>query len=213
MADRNEGVYRADEGTLSKEGLIAPSVGLVEHALYFTSAPDVLAKTLQVPDANRLELPGAVVVWDETLGRRKGAKAVPGTWWATHGSVTIALAFPGPIASKADDPLAAVGSAVVNAIDSFAPSRPVTYSGGNIFLDDQLLGEVTYQHHDGAEVFVIRVNTNTDFSAAAPAVRDAHTRLVDYIEISDLPLGRAGTLPNSLSTAIMTAAPTALGFH
>lgn len=79
MADRNEGVYRADEGTLSKEVLIAPSVGLVEHELCFTSAPDVLAKTLQVLDANRLELPGAVVVWDETLGRRKGAKAVPGT--------------------------------------------------------------------------------------------------------------------------------------
>jgi len=93
MAKPREGVFRADAGTVDEEGFIAPSVGLVEHALHFTCAPDVLAKTRQILDADRMELPGAVVVWDETIGRRKGSKAAPGSWWATSGSVTMSLVF------------------------------------------------------------------------------------------------------------------------
>src|SRR6188768_1353593 len=71
-----EGVLREDAGTADKEGFIAPSIGALEHALYFTTAPSLTEKAKQVLAEGRLRLPGVVVVWDETVGRRKGSKAV-----------------------------------------------------------------------------------------------------------------------------------------
>src|SRR5262249_51786790 len=89
-----EGVLREDAGTTDKAGFIAPSIDALEHALYFTTAPSVTEKVKQVLNEGRLLLPGVVVVWDETVGRRKGAKAVPKSWWADAGSLTAAFAFP-----------------------------------------------------------------------------------------------------------------------
>ena len=207
---RREGIHGKDAGTADAQGFVAPSVGLVDHALYFTAAPDVLAKTKQVLDEGRLELPGAVIVWDETIGRRKGSKAVPGSWWATHGSVTMTLVF----ASDAVDgtslrELAAEG--VVAAIDSFAPDSPVSYDGdGGFVLAGRRLGMIGHEVHGDAEILVVRVNAVTDFDKAPPAARDGHSRLIDVIDVGSLPLGRAGTLPNSLSQAILREVPARL---
>ncbi len=212
MTRRNEGLRRADAGSTDSEGFIAPSIGLVDHALYFTTAPDVFTKTLQILDAQRLELPGAVIVWDETIGRRKGAKAVPGSWWAGDGSVTMTLVFPHFETRTIDDTRSAVGAAVLAAVESFAPSRPVSYSDGEILLDGKRLGEIKRELHEAHEIFIVRVNANTDFSAAPNEVQISHGRLSDYIDTNSLPLGTAKTLPNSLSKAIMTAVPTALGY-
>lgn len=90
---RREGVHRDEAGTRDKEGFIAPTIGLMEHALYFNTALSVPEKTKQLISQSRLELPGVVNVWDETIGRRKGSKAVPNAWWATHGSLTTAFVF------------------------------------------------------------------------------------------------------------------------
>ncbi len=89
-----EGVVRGDAATADREGFIAPSIGILEHALYFTTALSVTDKAKQVINESRLVLPGVVVVWDETVGRRKGSKAVPKSWWAAAGSLTAAFAFP-----------------------------------------------------------------------------------------------------------------------
>lgn len=210
---RREGIYRDDEGTIDSEGFVAPSVGLVEHALYFTTAPDVLAKTRQVIDENRLELPGAVVVWDETIGRRKGAKAVPGAWWASNGSLTISLVFPGPVAGQAHANTEDVAAAVLEAIASFSPSTPVSYDGSGIFaLDEKPVGMIHHDAYNGVDIFVIRVHCNTDFSKAPTSVQGGHSRLIDYIDQRTLPLGKAGTLPNTLALELMKAVPAALGW-
>ncbi|NLH71071.1 MAG: hypothetical protein GX454_13000 [Brooklawnia sp.] len=207
MAKPREGVFRADAGTVDEEGFIAPSVGLVEHALHFTCAPDVLAKTRQILDADRLELPGAVVVWDETIGRRRGSKAVPGSWWATSGSVTMSLVFGRAAVEALDDPLAAVGEAVVAAIGSFAPSAPVTCRDGEIWLDNKQLGRISHEPYYAVDIFVVRVNANTDFSKAPRPVQESSSRLADYVDVASLPLGTAKTLPNALSIAIMSEVP------
>ncbi|MGC3954097.1 MAG: hypothetical protein QM804_07585 [Propionicimonas sp.] len=207
---RREGIHGKNAGTVDAQGFIAPSVGLVDHALYFTAAPDVLAKTRQVLDEGRLELPGAVIVWDETIGRRKGAKAVPGSWWATSGSVTMTLVF----ASDAVDgtslrELAADG--VLAAIDSFTPDSPASYDGdGGFVLAGKHLGMIGHEVHGDAEILIVRVNAVTDFDKAPPAVRDGHSRLIEVIDESSLPLGKASTLPNQLSLAIMREVPARL---
>lgn len=69
-------------------------------------------------------------------------------------------------------------------------------------------------HHeplDEVGVLVVRVNASTDLSRAPCDVRDNHGRSIDHVDERMLPLGRAGTLPGSLSLAIMREVPQALG--
>lgn len=207
MGSRREGIRREDQGTVDAAGFIAPSVGLVDHALYFTSAPDVLAKTRKLLDEDRLDLPGAVIVWDETIGRRKGSKAVAGSWWASAGSVTMTVVFDS--AALAKGPLRdLVVEAVLEAVASFSPSTPTAHLGeGRLAIGDKWVGRIDQESHAGAEIFVVRLNANTDFGKAPQAVQDSHTRLVDHIDEGTLPLGRASTLPNTLSLAIMREVP------
>ena len=211
MTQRQEGLYRKDEGTVDAEGFIAPSIGLVEHAQYFTTAPDVLAKTRQLLDQDRLELPGAVIVWDETIGRRKGAKAVPGAWWAGNGRITLGLVFEGS-AANTQQALATAIAATIEAISSFAPRQPVTHDGhGHVLIDGKLLGMLHHEVYHSHDLYVIRVNGTTDFSKAPADVQQNHHRLIDYIDPSQLPLGKPGTLPNTLALALMTAIPRHFG--
>lgn len=206
-----EGTFREDAGTVDPEGFIVPSIGLVDHALYFTTAPDVLAKTREVIDGDRLELPGAVIVWDETIGRRTGSKAVPGSWWATAGSVTMSIVF--DAASVSGDLHRSAVDAVLEAISSFSPDvAPWHDGGGLVTIAGQPLAQVDHVTHAGAEIVVVRVHAATDFTKAPAAVREGHTALVDHIDVSALPLGEAATLPNSLSQAIMAEVPQALGW-
>ena len=179
---RKEGLYRDEEGTVDAEGFIAPSIGLVEHALYFTSSPDVLAKTRQLLDENRLKLPGAVIVWDETIGRRKGSKAVPGAWWAGDGSITIALVFEGP-AVDSKKAVSATIAATIEAISTLSPSHPITHDGdGHFLLEGKRLGMLHHETYNSNDLYVIRVNGNTDFSKAPPDVQQNNHRLIDYID-------------------------------
>jgi hypothetical protein len=69
-----EGILRENAGTADKEGFIAPSIGAVEHALYFTAASSVIEKAKQILDEGRLRLPGVVVAWDETAAVEKAAR-------------------------------------------------------------------------------------------------------------------------------------------
>lgn len=210
-ANRREGLYRKDAGTVDSEGFIAPSVGLVEHALYFTTAPDVLVKTRQVIDQNRLEYPGAVVVWDETIGRRTGRKAVPGSWWAGPGSITMAFVFERPTGAE-QGAMRAVAEATLDAIAAFSPTSPATYDGaGQFWLAGKRLGMLRHEVHGSVDVYVLRLNGSTDFSKAPKAVQEANSRLIDHIDARNLPLGDPGTLANTLSVELMKKVPNHLG--
>jgi hypothetical protein len=207
-----EGVLREDAGTADKEGFIAPSIGALEHALYFTTAPSVTEKAKQVLDEGRLRLPGVVVVWDETVGRRKGSKAVPKSWWAESGSLTAAFAFPAPAKVSQQKQLSQIAAAVVRVIESFRPDGEVTFRPLNdLLLDDKKMGAVFAESHEGADLAIVRLNCNTDLSKAPATIAASACRLIDFIDVRQLPLQKAGTLPNTLLTRLMTELPKEFG--
>lgn len=207
----SEGIFRKDAGTVDSEGFIAPEIGLVDHALHFNRAPDVVAKTRQVIDEDRLELPGAVVVWNESIGRRKGSKAVPGSWWAAQGSVCLALVFARKDLMDPENAHREAVAGVLAAISSFSPNAPVlAESDGLILLDGKRLGRLDQEAHGTTEIFVVHINACTDFSQAPPQVRETNSRLIDHIDERELPLSRSSTLPNTLSLAIMREVPSRL---
>ena len=70
---------------------IEPPTGGIAQTLYFNTAPNTLRKAKEVFAAGRLsKLPGAVIVSNQTEGRRKGSPV----WWATHGSITVTYVLP-----------------------------------------------------------------------------------------------------------------------
>jgi len=207
-----EGVRRADAGTANKAGFIAPSIGALEHALYFTTAPSVTEKVKQVLDEGRLLLPGVVVVWDETVGRRKGAKAVPKSWWADAGSLTAAFAFPPRANVGQQERLARTAAAVVRVIDSFQPRGVVTFRPPNdLLLGDKKMGAVFVDAHGCADVAIVRLNCTTDLSKAPATIAATACRLIDFIDVQQLPLQNPGTLPNTLLTRLMGEIPKEFG--
>lgn len=203
-----EGVLREDAGTADKEGFIAPSIGALEHALYFTAAPSVTEKAKQVLDEGRLVLPGVVVVWDETIGRRKGSKAVPKSWWAESGSLTAAFVFPARAKLNQKEKLSQIAAAVVRVIESFRPRAEVTFRQPNdLYFGDKKVGALFAESHEGADLAIVRLNCSTDLSKAATAIAGDACRLIDFIDVQQLPLQKAGTLPNTLLTRLMTEIP------
>lgn len=217
MVRRAEGIRRADTGSTDLEGFIAPDVGIVEHALYFTTAPDVLAKTIQLLDADRLDIPGAVIVWDETIGRRTGAKAVSGSWWAANGALTMTFVVPlvqlEAVAGTEAEAIEILGSAVTLSIAEFAPAGELICAGGNLKLDGKHLGQLLYVEHKQVAIFVVRIHANTDFTRAPKKVHKTCCRLTDVIDASRLPLGTVDTLPNTLSQELMRRVPAVLGYR
>jgi hypothetical protein len=184
-----EGVLREDAGTADKEGFIAPSIGALEHALYFTTAPSVTEKAKQVLDEGPLRLPGVVVVWDETIGRRKGSKAVPKSWWAEHGSLTAAFAFPARANVRQRKKLSQIAAGVVRVIESFRPDGEVTFRPLNdLLLGDKKMGAVFAESHDGADLAIVRLNCTTDLSKAPATIAANACRLIDFIDVRQLPL-------------------------
>jgi hypothetical protein len=207
----SEGVVRQEASTVTPGGYIAPAIGRVEQALYFTTAPSVTEKAKQVLSEGRLAVPGAVVVWDETIGRRKGSKAVPGSWWADSRSLTVAFALPQRNDLDAQERLNRAGAAVVRAAASFRPTAPVTFRPPNDLLIEGLkVGAVFFEAHAMADLVIIRLNCVTDLQKAPPPIAAGATRLIDYFDPDTLPLRQAGTLPNTLLTRLMTVIPDAL---
>lgn len=203
-----EGVLREDAGALDREGFIAPSIGDLEHALYFTVAPCVTDKAKQVLDGGRLVLPGVVVVWDETVGRRKGSKAAPKSWWAAAGSLTTAFAFPRRTEVSKDKQLSLTATAVIRVIDSFRPDGEVTFRRPNdLFLGDKKMGAVCAESHGGADLAIVRLNCSTDLAKAPATIAASACRLIDFIDVRQLPLQEAGTLPNTFLTRLMKEIP------
>ena len=190
------------------EGFIAPSIGALEHALYFTAAPSVTDKAKQVLDEGRLVLPGVVVVWDETIGRRKGSKAVPKSWWAEPGSLTVAFAFPARATLSQQQKLSQIATAVVRVIETFRPRAEVTFRQPNdLYFGDKKLGAVFAEPHEGTDLAIVRLNCSADISKASTAIAACACRLIDFIDVQQLPLQKPGTLPNTVLTRLMTEIP------
>lgn len=205
---RREGTYRDEAGTKDKEGFIAPSIGLMEHALYFTTAPSVVEKTKQLISQSRLDLPGVVNVWDETIGRRTGAKAVPSSWWATHGTLTTAFVFQSSAKVRKALTFRRIANAVIATANSFSPTEDiVAESRNNLKINGRKLGVIEFHTHEDCSFTVIRINCYTDFSKAPPEIRDNAVNLIDFIDVKQLPLKRKTTLPNTFLTRLMDEIP------
>lgn len=205
---RNEGVLRKDAGTVDKEGFIAPAIGAMEHALYFSTAPSVLDKARQVLSERRLELPGVVVVWDETIGRRKGSKAVPKSWWAEAGSLTAAFVFPRRAATNQQDTIRHTAVAVIRALGTFRPDAPVEFQEPNdLYMEERKIGALFAETHEDADLAIVRLNCCNDLSRAPAHIAATGGRFVDHIDVQQLPLKTGRTLPNTLLTRLMTEMP------
>lgn len=207
-----EGVLREDARAPDREGLIAPSIGDLEHALYYTTAPSVTEKVKQVLKEGRLSLPGVVVVWDETVGRRKGARAVPKGWWADAGSLTAAFAFLPRANVSHRERLSQTATVVLRVIESFRPRGKVSFRPPNdLLLGDKKVGAVFVEPYGGADLAVVRLNCTTDLSKAPPSITAIACRLIDFIDARQLPLQEPGTLPNTLLTRLMGEIPKEFG--
>ncbi len=203
-----EGIVKEDAGTVDDEGFIVPEIGELEHVLYFTSVPSLAVKIKDVLDDGRLVTPGAVVVWDETIGRRKGSKAIPKSWWAGDGSLTVAFAFNKLEGLEGQDYLDHLAMAAMRAINSFSPNKPLEFrKPNNFYLNGLRVGALFYEQHDMADILIARVNCTTDFTKAPKEISNIATNVVDYIEIEQLPLNVASTLTNTLLTRLMREVP------
>ena len=153
-----EGILREDAGTADAEGFIAPSIGALEHTLFFTTAPSVTEKARQVLDQGRLLLPGAAVVWDESIGRRKGAKAIPKAWWAAAGSLTVAFALQRRLDIGRQERLTRIAGAVIRVVASFLPRATASFRPVNdLLIGDRKVGAVFFEPHAAADLAVVRL--------------------------------------------------------
>lgn len=207
-----DGVLREDAGRADRAGFIGPSIGALEHALYFTSAPSLVQKTHEVLDQGRLLLPGAVVVWDETIGRRKGSQAVPNAWWAQAGSLTAAFAFrAGASRFDAAGWIARAASAVQREVEAFGPRAALEFRAPNdLLLDGRKLGALAAERHGGADIVYVRLNANPDLAKAPRAIAANACRLADHVDLHQLPIQSSTALANALLQRLMVTLPEAL---
>ncbi|MGV3721056.1 MAG: hypothetical protein ACO1SX_09115 [Actinomycetota bacterium] len=207
-----EGVLRDEAGKTDSKGYVAPAIGSLEQTLYFTTAPSVTEKAKQVLDQGRLRVPGAVVVWNESIGRRKGAKAEPKAWWADSGSLSVAFALESRPELRRDERLARMAAAVLRVVAAFQPQAAPSFREPNdLLIGGGKFGAIYYEPHAGVDLAIIRLNCVTDLQSAPAAIADHAVRLIDFIDAGQLPLGQAGTLPNTLLTRLMTEIPRGLG--
>jgi hypothetical protein len=149
-----------------------------------------------------------VVVWDETIGRRTGAKAVPKGWWAGAGSLTATFVFPAQPERSPDEKIGHTADAVIRVAASFQPTVPLTFRAPNdLFLADRKAGAVWIAQHAGLELITVRLNCSVDLAKAPVGIAENAARLVDYIDVNQLPLQQAGTLTNTCLNRLMSALP------
>ncbi|SLJ84442.1 hypothetical protein [Psychrobacter sp. DAB_AL43B] len=215
-----EGVLKEEAGTTDREGFISPTIGELEHVLYFTTVPSLTKKVKEVLAAGRLLTPGAVIVWDETIGRRKGSKAVAKSWWARDGSLTAAFVLDHLQGVKTEgyidqgyteqDYLNHLAAAAIRTIDSLSPKIPAVFiPPNNLYMNNLRIGALSYERHDLADILIIRLNCTTNFDKAPKEIINTAINIVEYIDIKQLPLKTSGTLTNTLLTRLMDEIPIA----
>jgi hypothetical protein len=205
----SEGVVREEAGKVVAGGFVAPTIGALEQALYFTTAPSVTEKAMQVLDQGRLRVPGAVVVWDETIGRRKGSKAIPNSWWADAGSLTVAFALPQQSDLSEEERLARIAAAVLRVAAAFRPRATVSLQSPNdLLIDGRKFGAVFCEPYGDVDLAVVRLNCRTDLQKAPPLIAGNAARLIDFIDVQQLPLQKEATLANTFLTRLMKVLPT-----
>jgi biotin-(acetyl-CoA carboxylase) ligase len=101
---------------------------------------------------------------------------------------------------------------VIRVIDSFRPDGEVTFRPPNdLLVGTKKLGAVFAESHEGTDLAVVRLNCSTDFSKAPASITASACRLIDFIDVRQLPLQKAGTLPNTFLTRLMTELPKEFG--
>ena len=179
---------------------IAPPTGGVAQNVCFNTAPSALEKTKGLLAAGRLKVPGSVIVWNQTEGRRKGSRG----WWATHGTLTVVYAIDGARGrSPADVVELALGTLREFAAQE-APERAASLRmPNNVMLDGKKLARAAAYRTDGADLLDIALNVRTDFSKAPAEVRDQAVNLLeetDATPVFQVYLRLTAALLSALST-------------
>ena len=208
-----QGIRSDEAGKVSSDGFIVPPQGKIEHTFYFNTAPCSLAKAEELIAKGKVHFPAAVVVNNETIGRRIGSKAVAKSWWADFGSIATAFAFEPRLQLNEDAWLKRCGKAVILAFEEFHPTTALKFRTPNDFyVGDRKAGRVALKRSKAADILVVHLNCTTDFSKAPPTIASTACNLVEFIDTSQLPMGRpAAALGTVLLQKLMTTLPTEVG--
>lgn len=200
---------RSDEaGNVSSDGFIVPPQGKIEHTFYFNTAPCSLAKAEELIAKGKVHFPAAIVVNNETIGRRTGSKAVSKSWWADFGSIAAAFAFAPRRQLSEEAWLKRCGKAVIDAFDEFHPTAALEFRVPNdIYVGDRKAGRITLKQSKAADILVVHLNCTTNLAKAPPTIASVAGNLVEFIDTSQLPMGRPAALGTLLLQKLMTTLP------
>jgi hypothetical protein len=203
-----QGIRSDEAGKVSSDGFIVPPQGKIEHTFYFNTAPTSLAKAEELIAKGKVHFPAAIVVNNETIGRRTGSKAVSKSWWADFGSIAAAFAF-APRRQLSDTAwLKRCGKAVIDAFGELQPTAALEFREPNdLYVGARKTGRVTLKRSEAADIVVVHLNCTTDLAKAPPAIASVAGNLVDFVDTAQLPMGRPAALGTVLLQKLMTTLP------
>jgi hypothetical protein len=206
-----KGIRSEEAGKVSSDGLIVPPQGRIEHTFYYNTAPCSLSKAEELIAKGHVHFPAAIIVHNETIGRRTGTKAVKKGWWANFGSIATAFAFTPHYELDEKAWISRCGDAVIDAFNELHSIAAIELRTPNDFyIADRKVGRVTLKRSKVADIVVIHLNCTTNLEKAPAAVAASAVNRVDFINTSQLPMGRPDALDGVLLDKLMTTLPEAL---
>jgi biotin-(acetyl-CoA carboxylase) ligase len=203
-----KGIRSSEAGQVSSDGFIVPPQGRIEHTFYFNTAPCSLSKAEELIAKGKVHFPAAVVVNNETFGRRTGSKAVCKSWWADPGSIAAAFAFAPRQELDEKAWLRRCGRAVIEAFNEFNPTAVMEFRSPNdLYIADRKAGRVLLKRSEVADIAVVHLNCTTDLAKASAAIGANAGNLVEFIDAAQLPMGRPEALGTVLLQKLMTTLP------
>ena len=180
---RPKGIRSEHAGKVSSDGFIVPSQGKIEHTFYFNTAPCSLSKAEELIAKGKVHFPAAIVVNNETIGRRTESKAVSKSWWADFGSIATAFAFAPRHELDEGAWLRRCSDAMIDAFNELHPVVGMEFRLPNdLYIDGRKAGRVSLKRSKVADIVVVHLNCTTDLAKAPAAISAVGSNLVEFID-------------------------------
>jgi hypothetical protein len=167
-------IRAADSNTVDVEGFIAPDTRGFDNLVRVRerSAFEIAVEELK---AKRLQPMTAVLVWDETGGRKGSGPGI----WATEGSLTVAFVLP-PQGVDAESVQRRAAAAAVRVIERLVPKKKVAAEPDRLTLEGKTVGRVVVKKLARGVVVYVGIHSRTELAKAPRAVADECTTLVEH---------------------------------
>lgn len=197
-----------EAGKVSSDGFLVPPQGRIEHTFYYNTAPSALSKAEELMAKGKVHFPAAIVINNETIGRRTGTKAIPKSWWADFGSIATAFVFSARPDLNDETLFRHSGDAVISAFNEFSPAEALEFrTTHDFFIADRKAGRVTLKRSSAADIVVVHLNCTVELAKAPAPIATTAANLVDFIDTTQLPMGKASTFGYALLLKLMTTLP------